>query len=111
MISQKLIRKIYSTIFPDVDLDNTNEQGKVQVYCPFHTDNKKSAGINPSDGFFNCFTCEEHRNLTFEKFIMHYYKTNSIQEALKLIKIKEQELNLNEVDLGLQALCNDADTY
>lgn len=111
MISPQLIRKIYSSIFPDIDLDNTNEQGKVQVYCPFHQDNKKSAGINPSDGFFNCFTCEEHRNLTFEKFIMHYYKTNSVQEALKLIKIKDQELNLNDADLGLYKLCNDADTY
>lgn len=91
MNSERII-KIYSKIFKNIDMGLKDHNGKVQVICPFHTDTKPSAGINPSDGFFHCFTCGITHN-TLDKFLSAYYNI-PIYEAKKLGTAMEDNLEV-----------------
>ncbi len=47
----------------DVDTDKENNRGWIPVHCPFHSpDNRRSAGVNPRLGIFQCFACGRSGN-------------------------------------------------
>lgn len=72
---QNTLIHVLKKIFKDVDINNTNSNGYTQVMCPFHTDNKPSASINPLDGYFNCFAgCAGENGLQFKDFLIKYFK-------------------------------------
>lgn len=78
------ISKIYQTLFfPNEDLSQINSDGKVQVVCPFHIDNRKSAGVNPVDGYFNCFVCDDAKNLTYHQFVRKFMNQNTQTQHFK----------------------------
>lgn len=101
----QLIYNILSNIFKGVDLTNTNDKGYVMVHCPFHHDTTQSAGLNPLDGFFKCFTCGcEYQ---FDQFISKYYNINDYKQLEKYLKQLEVSiLTSNEVDEKHKLLLN-----
>lgn len=91
------IYKILEKIFNGVDLNNVNDNGYVQVICPFHNDNTASAGLNPIDGFFQCFTCGD--KFQFEQLLAKYFKQNNSAQLNKVVKaILNNDETLGELD-------------
>lgn len=88
--------KIYSKIFENENLANVGYTGKVQVKCPFHDDSEASAGVNPKDGFFHCFTCSTtHKNI--DEFLSAYHGI-PIAQARKLEEMLDENIdNLESV--------------
>lgn len=82
-ISTQQIHNLLNKIWPNSDFSGSTSSGYYQVNCPFHDDSHASAGLNPDDGFFQCFTCGTQYQLP--ELIKEYYKLNDIGAANKLI--------------------------
>lgn len=99
-------------VFPSTDFLNTNDRGYVMVKCPFHLDDRESAGINPIDGFFKCFACEVE--LQGNQFIKKYLKLSNpnindlvLDQQVQLILTTNGGIMLNEVETNAFKLQQD----
>lgn len=65
------------------------------VFCPYHNNSRTPAGeVSKDRGTFFCFGCQTTRSLV--EFVMHT-SGRSYFEALRYIKSKEQETNIESV--------------
>lgn len=72
-------------LVPIPDGSRPNSRGAYQVYCPFHSDSKPSAWLNPKQGRFGCNACWP--GLWWD-VVNVYAKLNSIDngEAWKVVR-------------------------
>jgi DNA primase len=65
------------------------------IFCPYHNNNRTPAGeVSKESGLFFCFGCQTTRSLV--ELIMHM-TNRTYFEAIRYVKSKEQETNIEEV--------------
>lgn len=80
------------------------------INCPFHNDNKCSAGVNPYDGFFNCFAC--NLQLQSKEFIRKYLTLSNPNIDKELLEhqvdciLKGENIMDNKVEIYANQLSN-----